>query len=74
MRTHVAKHILEGLTVRPCCGFCGLGHTGNVRKKSTRNGAQEPLEDFVYFKKKIQINPSSKVLYVIHIAMGDHNS
>ena len=49
MRTHVAKHILEGLTVRPCCGFFGLGHTGNVGKKSTRNDIHEPLVDCDYF-------------------------
>ena len=68
MQTHVAKHILEGLTVRPCCGFCGLGHTGNVRRKSTRNGAHEPLVDSVYFK-KIHINLSLELLYVIHIVI-----
>ena len=43
MRYHVAKHILLGDTYRPVCGFCGVLHSGNIRKIITRNNNCKPF-------------------------------
>ena len=67
MRSHVAVHILKGDTNGQVCGFCGILHSGNVQKITTRNKASKAIVDCPYFKsfnyqsvlKLTKSNPSS---------------
>ena len=63
----VAKHILLGDTYRQVCGFCGVLHSGNIRKIITRNNNCKPFVECPYYYelsyksvlKMTKSNPSS---------------
>ena len=64
MRSHVAKHILKNETSGQVCGIL---HSGNVQKSSTRNKASKAIVDCQYYHnfsyksvfKLTKSNPSS---------------